>query len=90
MFLSFTKSQCAAFSTANHSARISFDNIYTCATCRNGENDEIKEETLATLYDAPGVETTSHPLPFGLHNCVAANYCKWDALLLGEHKESEN
>lgn len=36
-----------------------------------------------TFYDAPGVQTASHPLAFGFHHCVASNYCKRNAFLMG-------
>ncbi len=43
----------------------------------------MNQESGRTLHDAPGVEATSHPLPFGLHHRVAANYRKGNALLVG-------
>lgn len=45
--------------------------------------DRLGEETYCTFYDAPGVQTASDPLAFSLHHCVAANYCKRNAFLLG-------
>lgn len=43
-----------------------------------------------TLHDAPGVETASHPLPFGLHHCVAANDCEGNAFLVGGKRGSQS
>lgn len=40
-------------------------------------------EVKVTFYNTPGVQTASHPLPFGLHHGVAAYYCKGDAFLKG-------
>ena len=40
------------------------------------------ERVYPTFHDAPGVETASHPLPFGLHHRVAADHCKRNALLV--------
>lgn len=34
-----------------------------------------------TLDDTPGVKASSHPLPFGLHHCIAADDGKGDAVL---------
>lgn len=45
---------------------------------------------MPTLYNTPGVEAATHPLPFGLHHSVAANDCKRNALLMGGQRESAN
>lgn len=81
MFLSFTKSQCAEFSTVKHSV-CSDSAADTLAS--NTTQSPGAEWSYSTFYNTPGVETTSHPLAFSLHHCVAANYCKGNALLVGK------
>lgn len=50
----------------------------------------MEEESVPTLYNTPGVEAATHPLPFGLHHSVAANDCKRNAFLMGGQKEPAN
>ena len=50
--------------------------------------DNVKSP-VPTLNNAPRVESASDPLASGLHHSVAADHCKWSALLKAKGQMSK-
>ncbi len=90
MFLSFTKSQCAGFSTVQHTHNIQSDNHHDIGWISSFGLVNVNCCQDHTFYDSPGVQTSSNPLAFGLHHCVAADDGEGNAVLREENRLNTN
>lgn len=75
MLRSFTKSQCAWFSTAGGWEPLQ---VGRCGGPFPSGPQSLPE---LTFHDPPGVQATSNPLPLGLHHRVASNHSEGCTLL---------